>query len=75
MSHVIIHESGRKTIVDGNIGSVSIEVRESNGQLDRVEKVMGISEIPKDNLRELMRDPQNFDVSRYSTGEIKDHEY
>jgi len=43
--------------------------------LDRVEKVMGISEIPKDNLRELMRDPQNFDVSRYSTGEIKDHEY
>lgn len=74
MSKVLIHESGRKTIIAGD-GNVKIEVADSNGQVDKVQKVVEIVDLPRQDLLDHMKNPQDFNVKRYGGRELKDHEY
>ena len=61
---IIIHESGRRSIVEGDI--MTIEIRDRTGKIDKQVTEYSInSNLPRKELRKMMEKPQDFNIKKY----------
>lgn len=69
MAKIIIHESGRKTVLNDEMVSASIEVRDKKGKVDKPHSYFHTrKDIPKKELEKMMEKPQEIDAKKHGAG-------
>lgn len=71
MKKVLIHKSGRKTLVNGDIEPVLFEIRDKHGKADEVIEEIQVKEMSDSDFEKMMERPQKFDIKKHGLKTLK----